>query len=176
MARPERGDVTILSLTAEYALRAVVHLARQGEAAALQAQDLADATGVPQSYLRKILHELVRAGVLASTRGKGGGFTLAVPPSRLTLLAVVSRFDGVAPSRRCLLGRIECSDQDPCPVHDRWKVVAEEVAAFFRETTLADVLADESARRGRERPKARQKPGNRPKKTPRRRPQEARDE
>jgi len=131
-----------------------VHLARQGETAALQAQDLADATGVPQSYLRKILHELVRAGVLSSTRGKRGGFMLAVPPERLTLLAVVSHFDQLSSSRRCLLGRTECSDRHPCPVHDRWKAAAEEVAAFFRETTLADVL-DTAKRRTAARPKPR---------------------
>jgi len=130
-----------------------VHLAREGDAAALQAQELADATGVPQSYMRKVLHELVRAGVLSSTRGKGGGFTLAVAPKRLTLLAIVSRFDELGPSRRCLLGRTECSDRDPCPVHDRWKAAAEEVAAFFRDTTLADVLADPPKGRVRARAK-----------------------
>lgn len=139
----------MLSATAEYALRAVVHLARQGDAEALQAQDLAEATGVPQSYLRKLLHELARAGVLASTRGKGGGFTLAVPPERLTLLTIVSCFDQMTPNRRCLLGRTECSDRHPCPVHERWKDAAEEVAAFFRETTLADVLADPPSQRAR---------------------------
>jgi Rrf2 family protein len=148
----------VLSATAEYALRAVVHLARQGDAEALQAQDLAEATGVPQSYLRKLLHELARAGILASTRGKGGGFTLAVPPERLTLLTIVSCFDQMTPGRRCLLGRAECSDRDPCPVHDRWKAAAEEVAAFFRETTLADVLEDASTLGAVPRRKARKKP------------------
>jgi len=155
--KTQQGGIPILSATAEYALRAVVHLAREGDTAALQAQELADATGVPQSYMRKVLHELVRARVLSSTRGKGGGFTLAVVPKRLTLLAIVSRFDELSPSRRCLLGRAECSDRDPCPVHDRWKAAAEEVAAFFRETTLADVLEDPPRRRAA----TRRKPGKR---------------
>jgi Rrf2 family protein len=138
----------ILSATAEYALRAVVHLARSGEDAHMQAQELADATDVPLSYMRKVLHELARARVLESTRGKLGGFRLAVPPEELKLLSVVERFDRIAPGRRCLLGRPECTDDDPCPVHHRWKAAASAVADFFSHTTVADVLADTSSEGG----------------------------
>ena len=134
---------TILSQTAEYALRAVVHLARHAGDAPLQAMDLAAATAVPENYLRKVLHELVRGGVLRSSRGKHGGFRLAVPAERLTLLAVITRFDRLTERRRCLLGRAECSDADPCPLHHRWKAMAERLATFFGTTTVADVVADQ---------------------------------
>jgi Rrf2 family protein len=141
-SRRSPGGTKILSATAEYAVRAVVHLARDGAEGPVQAQTLAEATDVPLSYMRKVLHELVRTGILESTRGKRGGFRLAVPPQELQLLTVVSRFDRIRPGKRCLLGRQECSDQAPCPVHDRWKAAAEEVADFFSETTVADVLED----------------------------------
>jgi Rrf2 family protein len=142
--------MSMLSATAEYALRAVIHLARQGAGAALQATELADATEAPLSYMRKILHELVRAGVLDSTRGKHGGFRLAVHAENLPLFDIVTRFDQLEQGRRCLLGRQECSDRNPCPVHDRWKAAAEHVAAFFSETTVGDVLGGASKdRRGR---------------------------
>jgi Rrf2 family protein len=75
-------------------------------------------------------------------RGKGGGFTLALPPQQLSLLTVVSRFDNLDHQRKCLMGRPECSDGDPCPVHARWKETAEQIARFFRETSVADVLED----------------------------------
>jgi Rrf2 family protein len=137
------GD--ILSQTAEYALRAVVHLARYGTEGPVQANDLAEATDVPENYLRKVLHELVRSGVLRSTRGKRGGFQLAVPPDRLTLLTIVGRFDDITERRRCLLGRKECSDVHPCPMHDRWKSTSEQIARFFGSTTVADVASDRPA-------------------------------
>ena len=111
--------------------------------APLQAMDLAAATAVPENYLRKVLHELVRGGVLRSSRGKHGGFRLAVPAERLTLLAVITRFDRLTERRRCLLGRAECSDADPCPLHHRWKAMAERLATFFGTTTVADVVADQ---------------------------------
>lgn len=139
----------ILSQTAEYALRAVVHLARHAGSGPIQAMDLAAATEVPETYLRKILNELVRGGVLRSTRGKRGGFELAVPAERLTLLAVVGRFDRITGSRRCILGRAECSDTNPCPMHARWKSTAEQIARFVSETTVADVAVNNRKRRKR---------------------------
>jgi Rrf2 family protein len=123
-------------------LRAVVHLARYGTEGPVQATDLAEATDVPENYLRKVLHELTRSGVLRSTRGKRGGFQLAVPAGRLTLLAVVGRIDGLTGRRRCLLGRPECSDADPCPMHERWRSTSEQIARFFGSTTVADVVGD----------------------------------
>jgi Rrf2 family protein len=137
----------MLSGTAEYALRAVVYLARERDPGKhLRANDLAEAIDVPKNYLSKILHELSRAGVLWSTRGKGGGFRLAVPPEELSLLSIVSLFDQIGERRRCLLGRPECSDSDPCPVHGQWKSTAEQIAAFFRDTTVSDVIGAGSLR------------------------------
>lgn len=109
---------------------------------------------MPETYLRKLLHELARAGILTSVRGKGGGFRLAVPAERLTLLSIVSRFDRITEQRRCLLGRPECSDADPCPVHARWKAVAQQIATFFGTTTVADV-ADDAVPKGAARARAR---------------------
>lgn len=132
----------MLSGTAEYALRAVVQIARTSGGQPITASELAESVGVPRYYLGKVLHELVRAGVLHSTRGKLGGFRLALAPKDLSLVQIVSLFDGISAQRRCLLGRPECSERNPCPMHHRWKEVAEQISRFFSETTLADVLAD----------------------------------
>lgn len=130
----------MLSGTAEYALRAVVYLAQHQNGEPVRASDLAEAVNVPRNYLGKILHELGRTGVLTSTRGKNGGFRLAVPANQVPLIRVIEPFDRIGMNRRCLLGRPECSDDSPCPMHDRWKHVAEEVMKFFQLTTVADVL------------------------------------
>jgi Rrf2 family protein len=131
----------MLSGTAEYALRAVVYLARQPVGTLVNAGELADETGVPRNYLSKILHDLGRAGILTAVRGKHGGFKLALPPEQLKLHQVVSRFDSIGTDGRCLLGRPECSNESPCPMHHRWKGVADQISQFFNETTLADVLS-----------------------------------
>jgi Rrf2 family protein len=135
----------MLSGTAQYALRAVVQLARGYPTPPLRADDLAEAVDVPRNYLGKILHQLVRGGILSSSRGKHGGFTLSVAPEEITMLDIVSLFDDVGEQRSCLFGRTECDDADPCPAHDRWRATAEQLSSFFRDTTIADVLRDNAS-------------------------------
>jgi Rrf2 family nitric oxide-sensitive transcriptional repressor len=132
----------VLSQTAEYALRAVLFLADRGDRPA-SVDEIATAVGVPRNYLSKTLHRLAQEGVLASARGKGGGFRLAVAPSRLRLLQVVHPFDAITAERRCLLGRPLCSDGNPCPAHHQWRAVSDRVAEFFRERTVADLVEEQ---------------------------------
>lgn len=141
----------MLSVTAEYALRAVVFLARLPPETRMRARALAEAADVPSNYMGKILHELTRSRVLESTRGKTGGFRLAVSPEQLPLIRVVAPFDRMESQRRCLLGRFACSDRDPCPAHDRWSELAEDISVFFTQTMVADLLANESWRPSRAR-------------------------
>ena len=129
----------MLSQTAEYALRAVLAIAAQPNGDPLGAGQLAARLRIPQNYLSKTLHRLARAGVLESTRGKLGGFRLAVPAERITLQQVVAPFDDVTGRSECLLGRPVCSDRTACAAHGRWKEVAEQTSRFFRETTIADL-------------------------------------
>nr|NIP61150.1 Rrf2 family transcriptional regulator [Gemmatimonadota bacterium]NIR77653.1 Rrf2 family transcriptional regulator [Gemmatimonadota bacterium]NIT86195.1 Rrf2 family transcriptional regulator [Gemmatimonadota bacterium]NIU30020.1 Rrf2 family transcriptional regulator [Gemmatimonadota bacterium]NIU34984.1 Rrf2 family transcriptional regulator [Gemmatimonadota bacterium] len=83
----------MLSQTAEYALRAALHLARHHEDAPIRVDDVARSLNVPRNYLSKILHELGKEGVLESTRGPKGGFRLAEPPNEIFLARIVGRFD-----------------------------------------------------------------------------------
>jgi Rrf2 family protein len=131
----------VLSHTAEYALRAVLFLADRGDRPA-SVDEIAAAVGVPRNYLSKTLHRLAQEGVLDSTRGKGGGFRLAVDPARLKLLQVVQPFDPITAERRCLLGRPQCSDRNPCPAHHQWRAVSEQVSQFFRDRTVADLVGE----------------------------------
>ena len=128
----------MLSNTAEYALRAVLFLADRGGPASVD--EIARQLQVPRNYLSKTLHRLAQEGVLASTRGKGGGFRLAVDPHRLKLLRVVAPFDQISGERRCLLGRPQCSDRNPCPAHLQWRAASERVSEFFRDRTVGDLV------------------------------------
>lgn len=139
----------MLSQTSEYALRACLHLAREGEDGPVRVDDIAKTLDVPRNYLSKILHELGRDGILESTRGPRGGFELALPPEEISLAMIVGHFDPefLSDEGRCILGRMRCSDRDPCAVHTRWKGVAVRMRAFFRNTSLRSLStpADEDA-------------------------------
>lgn len=135
----------ILSNTGEYALRAVVYLAEREGAGPVRVEDVATALGVPRNYLSKILHTLVKRGLLSSLRGPKGGFELAVASEGISLFAVVEAFDDIDARSACLLGRHTCVEGEGCFVRERWEAAATEVAGFFRETMVGDVVG---ARRG----------------------------
>lgn len=136
----------ILSDTAEYALRAVLYVARTASPERpTRSDEIARALGVPRNYLSKILHTLGKSGVLRSARGPQGGFQLAVEPEELVLARIVGTFDPMELRRSCLLGRPECSDANPCPAHPRWKGIADQVRGFFLQTTVADLLSEKGS-------------------------------
>lgn len=136
----------ILSNTGEYALRAVIYLAEREGDGPVRVEDVATALGVPRNYLSKILHTLVKRGLLSSLRGPKGGFQLAIASEAVSLFEVVAAFDDIDARRACLLGRHACAEGDLCLVHERWAGAATEVTEFFRDTMVGDVVG---ARPGR---------------------------
>jgi Rrf2 family iron-sulfur cluster assembly transcriptional regulator len=106
------------------------------------ATDVSAALQIPPNYLAKILHVLAHAKVLSSSRGKHGGFGLAVPPQEISVLNVVSLFDRIDGEPTCLLGRAKCNEEEPCAAHKRWKSASEQIISFFRETTVSDLMSE----------------------------------
>lgn len=132
----------MLSATAEHAVRAVLLLARHDGAKALSADAIAAELGAPRNYLAKTLNALAKTGVVHSARGAAGGFTLAIPPERLTLARIIRPFDDHARTPACLLRNRPCNPQHPCAVHARWNAIVGHAAARFEQTTIAELLAD----------------------------------
>src|SRR5688572_3842238 len=93
----------MLSQTAEYALRAAVWMARSPEQA-ISADALAEVTKVPRRYLHKVLQDLVRAGLVRSQPGPGGGYALGRKPDQLTILDVVNAVAPLERIKKCPLG------------------------------------------------------------------------
>jgi Rrf2 family protein len=83
-----------LSHASVYALKAVVAMAARKGNGTATAYDLAAAEGISERFLPKLLKPLVRAGVLNSLKGPGGGYSLARPAAKITLLEVVEAVDG----------------------------------------------------------------------------------
>lgn len=129
----------MLSQTAEYALRAVVHLARIGGGPAVT-EDIAAATKVPAGYLARILRALAKAGLLSARRGIGGGFSLARPAGRITVWDVVGAADGgIGRIESCPLG-LECHGSELCALHRLLDDAIAEVERSFRAATIQGLL------------------------------------
>lgn len=116
---PSSRSAALLNQTARYALRVVSQLAcSSGEP--MRAVDLTEHINVPPHYLAKVLRRLVRAELLRSKKGHGGGFVLARPAQEITVRAILEAVDAL-PDRDCIFGWEECEANDPCPLHDFWR-------------------------------------------------------
>jgi len=131
------GAEPVISQTAEYALRAMAHLARKPEQPATN-QEIAEATQVPSGYLAKVLQGLARAGLIVSRRGTKGGFVLARHPDEISILEVLQAVDPIRRIEACPLGLAEHAER-LCPLHRRLDEAYSLVEETFRNTTLADV-------------------------------------
>ena len=128
----------MISQTAEYALRAIVFLARNNERA-FPAREIADATKVPAGYMSKVLQSLARAGMVSSQRGLGGGFMLASDPAELTMLSVLNATDtSLERIKECPLGMK--GHENLCALHRKLDQAIAQVEETLSSSTIADFV------------------------------------
>jgi Rrf2 family protein len=102
-------------------------------------EEVADCTGIPHSYLSKLIHKLAKKGLVTARRGHHGGVVLARPSSEITLADLSEAIDGVAWRDRCLMGLLGCSDAAPCVLHQFWQETMAQILGRLRAVTLADL-------------------------------------
>lgn len=142
----------MISRTTEYALRAAVCLAVD-PAEPKTTQQISRVSHVPAGYLAKVMQSLVRAGVVGSQRGLGGGFILKRPPREITVLDVVNAVDPVKRILECPLGLPEHQD-GLCPLHRKLDQAAAQIESSFASSTLADLVKPSKRQTPLCRPKA----------------------
>lgn len=132
---------TLLSQTAEYALRAMVLLAEAG-GGPLTTQSIAQQAKIPTGYLSKILRKLSKGGLLRAQRGIGGGFALCLACEKISALDVVTTVDGgVSRITACPLGNP--AHAGLCPLHRMIDRATADVETALASTSLADLTRAE---------------------------------
>ena len=101
---------------------------------------IAEAIGVSEAHLAKVLVRLERAGIVLGTRGPGGGFELARPPERVTLQNVYEAIEGPLKTTRCMFGRRVCTGG--CMLGELLEEVDAMVLERLGRTTLADLTVE----------------------------------
>lgn len=125
---------------ADYAVRAVLHLARVGDQRTATSM-IAEEQRIPPSFLAKIISQLSIAGLLHTSRGARGGVTLARGPKEITLLEVIEAIDGPIQLNECVGENSACSFGDDCPLRPVWCDAQEELVGRLKGTNFADMVA-----------------------------------
>jgi len=126
---------------ADYAVRAVLYLARNGEKRTATSM-IAEEQHIPPSFLAKIVSQLSIAGLLHTSRGARGGVVLAREAKDITLLEVIEAIDGPIQLNECVGDNGTCSFDEKCPLRPVWCDAQEELVDRLKGTNFADMTVN----------------------------------
>ncbi len=127
-----------LSTRVRYGCRAMVDLVSKGTDAPVTLEAMARDQHISVRYLAKIIQDLRRSGIVRSTRGAHGGYTLSRPAEEITLLDIWESLDGPIYPVDCIAEPGECEMWDQCVTRDVWTRMKEAFEQVLGETTLAE--------------------------------------
>jgi Rrf2 family protein len=137
-----------ISRKVDYALRAVIYLTYQSERRPCSVAEIAAREGIPKKFLEKIIQDLIHHGLVRSTRGAQGGYSLAREPERVTFKDVIEAIEGPVAVNVCVsnapgssAGDGLCTLYPQCGMLWVWQEAQRRVMEVFAKTTLADVKA-----------------------------------
>lgn len=131
----------MFSKACEYAVRSTICIADQSSRGRrVGIKDISKEIDSPEAFTGKILQELSRTQIIDSVKGPNGGFSMEPEKiSKIKLSQVVLAIDGDSVYKGCGLGFKQCSEKQPCPVHDKFKVVRDELRKMLESTTIQEL-------------------------------------
>lgn len=129
----------IFGRSTEIAIAAMSRLAElyETDKASMTSADIAESRCVPKPYVAKVLTILAQRGLVAGTQGRKGGYGLARPPGKITLLEIAACFERDLKPIACPFGPGYCGDKAPCPLHNDIAALHRQAYSFLENTTLA---------------------------------------
>ena len=128
-----------LTTKGRYAVTAVLDLAFHEQSGPVSLADISDRQGISLSYLEQLFSRLRRNDVVSSTRGPGGGYSLARPEDEITMAQIINAVDESYDATSCG-GEGTCSGNDyQCLTHDLWQELSTEIHEFLNGISLSEM-------------------------------------
>lgn len=127
-----------LSNTAEYALRILIYMGKDVQRL-YSAKQLVEALHISDKYLRRLMTDLTKSGIILSVQGRDGGYVIAKKPEDIKLSDIIEAIEGMDKYTGCLLGFENCSDVNPCALHSSLGPIRQEFFRVFTKKTLNDL-------------------------------------
>ena len=132
-----------LSKKADYALIAMKHLAiHTGGVSSTSAREIAAQYDIPIELMAKVLQRLVRSGLLASTQGTRGGYTLQRSSSSISVADVIQAIDGPFSVTACSTDDHACGQFDKCSIRDPLWRLRERILEAMGTVSVAELASD----------------------------------
>src|SRR5436190_5216053 len=131
----------IFSKSFGYALRRILYVAMMNdENRKIRIDEMANRLSVPRHFLGKIMNRVVKGGILNSTKGPSGGFSLNTTTLNTPLLTLVELTDGLEQFDSCVLRLRKCNENHPCPLHYQTVAYKNDLLRIFSDTSLGSLL------------------------------------
>ena len=128
-----------LTKRGDYAVRAMLALARGEGGRLLSVRRIAADMSIPPRFLPQVMGDLVRARLVEGMPGRTGGYRLSRPAAEVSLLTIVEAIEGGSRRQTCVLRGGPCRLDGTCDVHDAFNGAQEAMIASLEAVTLADV-------------------------------------
>ncbi len=135
----------ILSRACNYGILATLYIAKEQKNSGnhyMSIKRLSEELNISFHFLTKILQTLTSEGILNSHKGPKGGVMLARKPNDVTILDLIYAIDGPDIFTECVLGLPGCGNERPCPLHNQWELVRENLRQMFGSKTLDDTAGE----------------------------------
>ncbi len=125
----------------KYGIRAVFYIAKEkNQNKRFKASDIANTLHIPEPFLKKILQRLSQKKVISSSKGPGGGFYMNNENLQKTVFEIVAALESNDIFNKCILDLHDCSDRNPCPLHDKYSVLKKGIEKKFKEQTIQYIV------------------------------------
>jgi Rrf2 family iron-sulfur cluster assembly transcriptional regulator len=132
-----------LTSKGRYAVTAMLDLAFHSRTGPVTLSQISERQGISLSYLEQLFTRMRKNGLVRSTRGPGGGYSLERPPAEVAVAQIISAVDEVVDTTRCS-GSNNCQDGDRCLTHKLWDELSRQIYGFLNDITLQDLMDDEN--------------------------------
>jgi Rrf2 family protein len=136
-----------LSTKSRYGTRAIVEIASHYGKIPVKRKTIVSRQNIPDSYLENILLILKANGIIVTKRGASGGYVLTKPPSDITLLDIVSIFEGSLAPVDCIDNPDLCERRDICSVRDAWIALKKAQENVLKNITIKDLVDEEQKKK-----------------------------
>ena len=131
----------LISTKGRYALRVLVDMAEHASEGYIPLKEIAQRQEISEKYLESIVKELVKQGVLAGVRGKGGGYRLCRPPEQINVGDILNYMEGTLAPVACLeQGARPCARAAECRTLDFWRGLDEAIRSYTAGYSLANLM------------------------------------
>lgn len=134
-----------LTTKGRYAVTAMLDLALHHGQGPINLSDISSRQDISLSYLEQLFSRLRKQGLVASSRGPGGGYSLGRESSEISVSDVIRAVDENVDATRCH-GKKNCHGEDRCLTHELWEELSDQITSFLSDISLASLVERRSVR------------------------------